>query len=90
MPAGPFWGAPAWYARGLLGFSPADPGDPVELRWWASRLLLLGGVFAAAGAVAEVARDLYDLHGAWLTGLAVLLAAGAASASAARLGRPSA
>jgi len=90
VPAGPFWGAPAWYARGLLGFAPEDPGSPGEMRWWAARLLLLGGVFAAFGTVAEAARGSYDLHGAWLAGLPVLLAAGAASAMAARLGRPSA
>ena len=87
VPVGPFWGATAWYVRGLLGFEPADPGSPVELRWWASRLLLVGGGFTAAGAVAEVARDSFDLHGAWLTGLAVLLVAGAAGVAAARLGR---
>jgi hypothetical protein len=87
VPIGPFWGAAAWYVRGLLGFAPADPGEPAELRWWASRLFLVGGGFAAAGAVAEVARDAVDLHGAWLAGLAVLLAAGAAGVAAASLGR---
>ena len=42
----PMWVMAAWYWRGMMRQAPDAP-DTDRLRWWSSRMLAFGGVFAA-------------------------------------------
>lgn len=42
----PYWTLVGWYARGVFGRG-GEPTDTEQQLWWSSRLLAIGGVFAA-------------------------------------------
>jgi hypothetical protein len=77
-PAG--FAALSWYVRGLVGahYVYVEPASPEALRWWASRLLLIGGLLAALVAAGEI--------GTWLAALPVLGAGAGSSIAIARRG----
>ena len=65
MPARVFWGLLGIYARAIWGRG-EDATDASQMRWWASRLVLVGGVLGAVGVAGGFSPFTVQGYGVWV------------------------